>query len=301
MERYASRNSALPPNAGIGLSSRKERETGRHAPRSNSRFESPGREPEAASGRSGVWGVGRNTRWETVGNRFFWEIGAVGTVGKSLGKPVEGPSEGQNSGSLQSRRTAVHRDRQDGTPPHAGTTVTVFPNSYPTAAKSPRATIKTLGRPRLGWSSDSDLFYVLNMMERYSNRPQNKKSGPHTYPVRSSRAFAPAPLTGRDTLCERAVRWILSWTVRNYPGVHRGMVQLLGMHVTYSAIKGWRMGRRPLPGWAADTMATTIRARCRKGLELADELDEWACQRARTEEKQRESKRRQLNAMRDWG
>ena len=152
-----------------------------------------------------------------------------------------------------------------------------------------------------GLESNGTLFYIFNMIERDGLRPENEKNGLHKYLRRGSRAFAPAPLTGRDTLCERAVRWILPWTVRNYPGVHRGMVQLLGMHVTYSAIKGWRMGRRPLPGWAADTMATTIRARCRKGLELADELDEWACQRARTEEKQRESKRRQLNAMRDWG
>jgi hypothetical protein len=45
-------------------------------------------------------------------------------------------------------------------------------------------------------------------------------------------------------------------------------------------------------------MASTIRARCRKGLELAAELDEWARQRGRIEDERRESKRRQLNAIR---
>jgi hypothetical protein len=142
------------------------------------------------------------------------------------------------------------------------------------------------------------MFYTFNMINGNAPGSENRKSGPHNHLRRSSRTFAPPPLTGRNTLCERAARWILPWTVRNYPGVRRGLVELMGMHVTYSAIKGWRTGRRPLSRWAADTMASTIRARCRKGLELAAELDEWARQRARIEDERRESKRRQLNAIR---
>jgi hypothetical protein len=136
------------------------------------------------------------------------------------------------------------------------------------------------------------------MIEHDRVRSENKKSGPDNHLRHGARAFAPTPLTQRETLCERAVRWILPWTVRNYPGVHRGMVELMGMHVTYSAIKGWRTGRRPMSRWAADTMATAIRARCRKGLELAAELDEWSRQRARIEDELRELRRRQLNAIR---
>ena len=142
------------------------------------------------------------------------------------------------------------------------------------------------------------LLYIFNMIERDGLKPENEKSRPHKYLGQGSRAFAPPPLTGRDTLCDRAARWILPWTVRNYPGVHRGLVESMGMHVTYSAIKGWRTGRRPLSRWAACAMATTIRARCRKGLELATELEEWARQRARLEDERREMKRRQLNAVR---
>jgi hypothetical protein len=139
------------------------------------------------------------------------------------------------------------------------------------------------------------------MIQRDGVSPENKESGPHNHLRRSSRTFAPPPLTGRNTLCERAASWILPWTVRNYPGVRRGLVELMGMHVTYSAIKGWRTGRRPLPRWAADWMAATIRARCRKGEELAAELEQWARQRARLEDERRELKRRQLNAVRWQG
>jgi hypothetical protein len=128
-------------------------------------------------------------------------------------------------------------------------------------------------------------------------RPENKMRGPRNHLRHGARAFAP-PSLGRDTLCERAARWILPWTVRNYPGLRRGLVELMGTHVTYSAIKGYRTGRRPLPRWVADWMAATIRARCSKGMALAAELDEWGRQRARIEDKRRELKRRQLNAFR---
>jgi hypothetical protein len=143
--------------------------------------------------------------------------------------------------------------------------------------------------------------YNFNMIGGDTPMPENKKRGLRNHLRRGPRTFAPPPLTGRETVCERAARWILPWTVRNYPGVRRGLVELMGMHVTYSAIKGWRTGRRPLPRWAAETMATTIRARCRKGLELAAELDDWARQRARIEDERREFKRHQLNAIRRRG
>jgi hypothetical protein len=94
------------------------------------------------------------------------------------------------------------------------------------------------------------------------------------------------------------VRWFLPWTVRNYPGVRRGMVELLGRRVTYSAVKGWRVGRRPMPAWAAQVFADAIRTRCRAGAELATELEEWAQHRAQIEAERREIRRRQFNAVR---
>jgi hypothetical protein len=77
---------------------------------------------------------------------------------------------------------------------------------------------------------------------------------------------------GRYTLSERALTWFLPWTVRNYPGLRRGLVQLFGLHVSYSGIKGWRSGRRSMPDWAAATLANMIEARCRTGMDIVAEL-----------------------------
>jgi hypothetical protein len=117
----------------------------------------------------------------------------------------------------------------------------------------------------------------------------------------SARTFAPPPLTERQTLGERVVRWFLPWTVRNYPGVRRGMVELLRGRVTYSAIKGWRTARRPMPAWVAQVLAEAIRTRCRAGDELASELEQWAERRAQIEAERQEIRRRQFNDVRWCG
>ena len=111
----------------------------------------------------------------------------------------------------------------------------------------------------------------------------------------TKRTLAPAPLTGRDTLIERVARSLLPWTIHTYPGVRRGLVELLGRRVTYSAIKGWRSGRRPLPAWAALLMAKSIRIRCSAANELAAELELWAQNRERIETERREAMRTHLN------
>jgi hypothetical protein len=100
----------------------------------------------------------------------------------------------------------------------------------------------------------------------------------------------------RDTLTERVARWLLPWTVRTYPGVRRGLVELLGRRVTYSAIKGWRSGRRPLPASAATVMAVSIRARCLAGLALVADLEQYAQHRERTETEQRDARRTKFTA-----
>lgn len=91
-----------------------------------------------------------------------------------------------------------------------------------------------------------------------------------------ARTLAPPPLTARDTLAERAIRWILPWTVRSYPGLRRGIVELLGHRVTFSAVRGWRTERRTMPATMAELMADFIESRSRAGLALVDELRAYA-------------------------
>jgi len=107
----------------------------------------------------------------------------------------------------------------------------------------------------------------------------NSQRGQENYLKPSRRTLAPPPLTERDTLVEHAVRWILRWTVRNYPGVRRGIVELFGGRASYSAIKGWRTGRRRMPADYAELLGRYIRTRAERGLELAKELDDYAAKR----------------------
>jgi hypothetical protein len=148
------------------------------------------------------------------------------------------------------------------------------------------------------WRRSVQYSISLNMINKSTPNSEIGSRAARSHLQRSIRTFAPPPLTGRNTLGERAVRWFLPWTVRNYPGVRRGMVELLGRRVTYSAIKGWRTGRRPMPAWVASVMADTIRARCRAGAELATELEEWAQHREKIEAQRLETRRQQFDAVR---
>jgi hypothetical protein len=148
------------------------------------------------------------------------------------------------------------------------------------------------------WRRSTQYSIVLNMINKTTVNSESRSRGQPNHVKPSARTFAPPPLTGRDTLGERAVRWILPWTVRNYPGVRRGMVEVLGRHVTYSAVKGWRVGRRPMPAWAAQILAHTIQTRCRAGADLAAELEQWAQHRAQIEAERQEIRRRQFSAVR---
>lgn len=58
----------------------------------------------------------------------------------------------------------------------------------------------------------------------------------------------------------------------NYPSLRYRMQETLGRAVTWSAVRHWRSGYRPLPVWAARVLADQIEARCRHGLMLVDAL-----------------------------
>jgi hypothetical protein len=76
----------------------------------------------------------------------------------------------------------------------------------------------------------------------------------------------------RNTPIERALTWFCPWPRWAYPGLRRGLVQLFGLRVSYSAIKGWRTGRRNMPDWAAAMLANVIETRCQTGMSLVAEL-----------------------------
>lgn len=97
---------------------------------------------------------------------------------------------------------------------------------------------------------------------------------PVCYAKRVERCSDPKYTSGG--LFERAGLWFWPWTVRNYPGKHRGFLALLCRPVTWQAVQHWLAGRTRLPSDIALGLADTIQRRCQAGLALAAELREYA-------------------------
>ncbi len=90
------------------------------------------------------------------------------------------------------------------------------------------------------------------------------------------RTIAPPSLLGRGgSLGDRVTRWILPWTLRQYPGFKSGISELLGYYWSWSAIRDWRTGRHNMPKMAAQRFRDYIAGRCEQGLALVAELDKY--------------------------
>lgn len=73
----------------------------------------------------------------------------------------------------------------------------------------------------------------------------------------------------------RGVAWLLPWTEDSYPGVKRGVVEMLAGRASWPAAKRWRDGSRNAPEWFATQLADMIEGRCRAGLEIVRELRDY--------------------------
>ncbi len=105
-----------------------------------------------------------------------------------------------------------------------------------------------------------------------------KKSGQRKYHPGYTRTIAPQTLIRceENTLCNRAVSWVLPWTIHQYPGFQRGLMQLFNHRWSWQAIRGWRSGRRSMRSDVARLLADHIRQRCETGLALVSELNDYA-------------------------
>ena len=75
-----------------------------------------------------------------------------------------------------------------------------------------------------------------------------------------------------DSLAARVIAFLSPHTQRTFPGRRAGVLATLGRALTWSAVRHWASGRRPLPGWVARVWADVIESRSRAGLALADDL-----------------------------
>lgn len=90
---------------------------------------------------------------------------------------------------------------------------------------------------------------------------------PRKYP----RSVAPIHNVSGRTVTDRAVLWLLPWKITGYPGIAKGIRELTG--IAWSTLKGYRTGRRPIPGRVARIFSDIIRSRCEAGLAICAELD----------------------------
>lgn len=72
---------------------------------------------------------------------------------------------------------------------------------------------------------------------------------------------------GRGIVAE-ACSWLLPWTVKAYPGIWRGVSQMLGNRVQPATVGHWRANRMTPGVWALIALADEIGRRARRGLEL---------------------------------
>jgi hypothetical protein len=88
------------------------------------------------------------------------------------------------------------------------------------------------------------------------------------------RSLVAAKLSQYATPFERAAQAALPWTLRTFPGLHKGLVAIFADRVDYQTIAHWRSGRREPPDWAREVVADYLRSRAASMLEAADALNE---------------------------
>ena len=63
------------------------------------------------------------------------------------------------------------------------------------------------------------------------------------------------------------------WPPEAYPGLLRGMAELLGGRAAVRTVLDWRRGRRRAPIWAIEVLQEALKARVRRETECIDELE----------------------------
>lgn len=103
--------------------------------------------------------------------------------------------------------------------------------------------------------------------------------GSRFVPRKFPRSYIPRiPVPGDVGLFRRSVRWLLPWTMRDYPGIERGTLEALGNRWTRWSVREYMRDRAPVSRRLAQVLREAIRVRVESGLALMAELDRIADQ-----------------------
>ena len=90
------------------------------------------------------------------------------------------------------------------------------------------------------------------------------------------RRTAVAPIMSHHgTMFERVARFFFPHTVRNYPGLQRGLLAMVGRPVTWNAVQHWRADRRRLPVDVAEAFRAAALAKIASATSIVAELDAY--------------------------
>jgi hypothetical protein len=70
-----------------------------------------------------------------------------------------------------------------------------------------------------------------------------------------------------DHPIKAACAWLLPWDARRYPGIRRGISQLVGGRIKPSSVQNWRMTNK-VPAWGAERLAREVGDKARLGLQI---------------------------------
>jgi hypothetical protein len=93
--------------------------------------------------------------------------------------------------------------------------------------------------------------------------------------------FAQATIVPNNST-QAACAFLIPWDQRRFPGIGRGIRQLMSNRVSAAAVRNWRCGISPAPLWALEILARAVGERWRIGQRIeADLLAAIEAKRAR--------------------
>jgi hypothetical protein len=83
--------------------------------------------------------------------------------------------------------------------------------------------------------------------------------------------FAQATVVPNNST-QAACAYLVPWDQRRFPGIGRGIRQLMSNRISAAAVRNWRCGRSPAPLWALEILARAVGERWRMGQRIEADL-----------------------------
>jgi len=101
-------------------------------------------------------------------------------------------------------------------------------------------------------------------------KPKAKARARSNHPLRRPHIPPPRPRVSFPTAYDKSVHAAFPWQAGSYPGLTRGLIQLLGGRISPRAVLDWRRGRYRPPLWAIELLQEHLRLTGQGRLAAAD-------------------------------